>query len=408
MKSYLLGVFKRSSLNISELLLSLILCSLALPRIINSITIGFFFLVSIFMFIRNKKRKISFNKLSYLFLVFFFYCSITSLWSIDFNTSFNEITSIASYVLLPLSFVFNPQVIRVAKVLYNFILGISILGLFMLINAVFKYVLISDTKVFFYHNLSNNIDEMNAIYFSVFVSFSFLYLILKGETKLDKCIMTFLATVLVLLSSKTVIFVSFLLGVFIIFKSKKNLIFNKIFVLVFFGLVFVGSMFFKKRIVFEMKNSNVVEVLTKQEFGWQYKWSGLGIRALQWRVFYELTKEDNSIVYGYGLRAANKRISEKHKELKLYSGLVGIDLHNQYLQFISEIGIIGLLIYIFIIIILFKKAIIEKDLTLMIFVILVTSVCFTEVFLSRQRGMVFFISLSLLFYNSNKYQIKNS
>jgi O-antigen ligase len=408
MKSYLLGVFKRSSLNISELLLSLILCSLALPRIINSITIGFFFLVSIFMFFRNKKRKISFNKLSYLFLVFFFYCSITSLWSIDFNTSFNEITSIASYVLLPLSFVFNPQVIRVAKVLYNFILGISILGSFMLINAVFKYVLISDPKVFFYHNLSNNIDEMNAIYFSVFVSFSFLYLLLKGETKLDKFIMTFLATVLVLLSSKTIIFVSFLLGVFIILKSKKNLIFNKIFILIFFGLLLVGSMFFKKRIVFEMNNSNLLEVLTKQEFGWQYKWSGLGIRVLQWRVFYELTKEDNSIVYGYGLRAANKRISEKHKELKLYSGLVGIDLHNQYLQFISELGIIGFLIYIFIIIILLKKAIMYKDLFLMIFVILITSVCFTEVFLSRQRGMVFFISLSLLFYNSNKYQIKNS
>tara|TARA_B100000795_G_scaffold269951_1_gene261325 strand:+ start:6522 stop:7757 length:1236 start_codon:yes stop_codon:yes gene_type:complete len=408
MKNYLLGVFKRSSLNISELLLSVTLCSLVLPRIINSITIGLFFLVSFYLFLRRNEQRLYFNRLIVLFFIFFIFCSLTSLWSVDFNKSFNGITRILSFLLLPLAFLLNPERIRREKVIRNFILGIFILSLYLLVVAVLNYWSLSNYEVFFYHNLSNSSAEMNAIYFSVFVSFSLLYLLLNMETKFDKIALVFFAVILVLLSSKTIIFVSLLLSI-IVAISEKSLILNKTLILVFLVLVFIGSLFFKKRIVFELTNSNLTEVVTKQEFGWEYKWSGLGIRALQWRVFYELMIEDQVMLQGYGLKAADKRISEKHKNLKLYSGLIGIDFHNQYLQFIAEIGIIGLSIYVLIFITLLKKAIKDKDLALMVFAILIISVCFSEVFLWRQRGMVFFIVMSLLFFQPKyKEQVRIS
>lgn len=395
MRSFFLNALRKNDLTIREFFVAIILCSLALPRIINSIAIGLFFLFSLYILIKKKGESFHFHKLSILFLIFFLFSTLTLFWSIDFDSSAKRLTGILSYLLLPLAFSFSLETIRPRKVIYCFVIGVFLVALIMLLQSSLNFISTKDYKVFFYHNLSNNMEKMNAIYFSIFVSFSILFLLLKERTKLDEGMIIFLMAFLVLLSSKTVLFVSIILCLFFL----KGRLFSKKNILIGLSLILLSSVFFKKRIVHEINNSNISEVLTKDTFGWQYKWSGLGIRTLQLRVFYELAKEDKFLVHGYGFMAAKKRIEDKHKELKLYSGMIGIDFHNQYLQFIAEIGILGLFIYILIFILLIREGLISKDFLFISFIILTMSICFTEVFLARQRGMVFFITLSLLFYN---------
>lgn len=405
MKSSFLNVLKKLDINSSELFIALVLITLPLPRILNSLAIGLLLIFALISFFNSNKMKVRWTAIITFSVLFFSYCLFTLLWSYDIENSLKSISRISSYLIIPIVFlVLQDYEIRPAKIIYPFVFTVSAVAIIMLVFSVRKYANNQDIEVLFYHDLSNQFDDFNAIYFSVYVSFSILFLLSKRKSTLEKIMLIFLIQFLILLSSKTVIFVTLLSS--LLFIRKRTFRAYKMIFITSLLLIIVTSFFFRKRIQFEIQNSNITEILTNNEFGWQYKWSGLGIRTLQARVFYELMEEDRNWLLGYGLRAAENRIIEKHKELRLYSGMIGIDIHNQYLQFILELGLIGFCLHLLLFCFLFRLAWNKKDKLFGTFLFLVTTICFTEIYLSRQRGMVFFLLLSFVYFNYHSNQKK--
>ena len=164
----------------------------------------------------------------------------------------------------------------------------------------------------------------------------------------------------------------------------------------------IASLNFVNRIKTEFDITKISEVLQKKDFGHSYIWTGVGLRMFQIKVFTEVLEEQKNIFLGEGLNNSQKSLIVKYKEYNLYPGFYYYNYHNQYIQIFAELGIIGLGILLLILFLIIKDAIKHKDYFLLSFIILILVVCITESFLWRQRGMVFFITITLLFSQRKK------
>jgi O-antigen ligase len=125
----------------------------------------------------------------------------------------------------------------------------------------------------------------------------------------------------------------------------------------------------------------------------------------QIKVFTEVLEEQKILFLGEGLNNSQNSLIDKYKEYNLYPGFYNYNYHNQYIQIFAELGLVGLLILLLILFIIIKNATKHKDYFLLSFIILILLVCITESFLWRQRGMVFFVTITLLFNQRKKHSI---
>jgi O-antigen ligase len=131
-------------------------------------------------------------------------------------------------------------------------------------------------------------------------------------------------------------------------------------------------------------------------------------------MFLEIMKEENVFFQGLGLNASYKKLEEKGLKYNVFQGneitegYQKKNFHNQYIQVFSELGLIG---FVFLILILFlnlKNALKNKDFIHITFAILMISLFLTESFLWRQRGVVFFTVFYCLFNLPNHIQIRKN
>jgi O-antigen ligase len=230
-----------------------------------------------------------------------------------------------------------------------------------------------------------------------------------------------------LLSSKNIIIVFFLLFTIYYWRFYKETPKSKglstiIFVLILIAIVFTGKI--KDRFSIEylsntvensvnqeisnpkgkVYNVSIKQAWTQDNFKPNDYFSGTAFRVYQIRIFVEMLQEDPLIVLtGYGLDATNFRIAEKGIEHTIYlgdathEGYQKMNFHNQYIQFFAELGIFGLLFLIIMLFASLKYVIKSNDFVSISFVVLMISLFLTESFLSRQRGVIFFITLYSLF-----------
>lgn len=368
-------------------------------RAYNSNAIFIFILFALYQ-IFYKKQKFQFNRLSVSFASVFLLGVCSLLWTDNIYVTQKAIVRFLPYIALGFIVPFN---FKTKIILDVFAKSIVVLGVYCVIRSVISYFHNNDVEVLFYHKLSENLGDLNAIYLSIFVSFSIVVFIYKNQkSKLDFFCISFLIVFLVLLSSKMIIAIT-LLNCLLFFISKKSitsLIIKHYLVLsVILILVVLASLNLSKRIQVEIEKTKINEVLNTKDFGHVYLWTGVGLRAFQTKLFFEITSENKNYLLGAGLHNSQKSLDDKYKKYNLYPGFYGYNYHNQFLQVLAELGIVGLGIVLYIFILLFKESIQNKNYFLLSFTILLVSVCFTESFLWRQRGMVFFITISLLLYH---------
>ncbi len=399
-------------------LVTLVLITIPLHyRYSNSAIIG----LSLYTLLTFKKENFAFNKNLFLPIAFYGLMCLSLLWSIDFKTSLQALSKEIAFVLLPLCFLVNKPISKedVTKVLQYF--AYSFLGytVFYLLKALVKYFLSGDTNVFFYHELVTF--DVNAIHVSVYISIAFFYFFLqKNKTFFNVFACFLLLLFLVLLSSKNVFVVFLALVVsstFWILKIKWNSL--KIGLLVFITLlltvVFYGKL--KDRFLLEIQtnttqeignketaqpselvnNVSIKQAWTNDKFQYNDFFPGTALRVYQSRIFVEMLQENPIFFTGFGLNAAQSKIIEKRKEHNLYFGYDNFNFHNQYIQVFAELGVFGLLLLLVIVAVSVKNAIKNKDFIHFSFAILMISLFLTESFLSRQRGVVFFVMMYCLF-----------
>lgn len=407
--TFLNNVLQKLNLDsISELLTLLVLASVPLGFAINSISIILFSFYGIYLFFR-KKDKIQANLLERFLITFFLLGVISLFWTTNTKNTLNGIIDFLPYLALPIGYIFQKDYInkriQILRLFSAIILFFSFYCLFFgIINSYTKH----DFSYLFYHKLSNNLSGLNAIYLSVLVSFSIGFLLIHKKSILDIFSLLLLSLFLVLLSSKLIIFFTLLfLGIYLIRKTIKKGFKKKYFYLIILGLVIltISSKNIRKRIQIEVDKTKITEILEKNEFGQIYLWTGTGLRIFQTKVFFEILKEQKNYFFGFGLDNAQESLKSKYKEYNLYPGFYEYNYHNQYIQIVSELGFVGLIILLSMFFVLLKTAIVRKDFFLLYFALLILGICLTETFLWRQRGMVFFILTALLLFRKKKHYI---
>ncbi len=376
-------------------------------------------LLTAFSLFQLKNKKFYFQKELFLLVLLYVFMALSLIWTIDTKLTTSALLKGLSFLLIPLCFFLNPPLSQEnkSKIINYYSYAFFGYAVFYLLKAIIRFVITKDSSVFFYHELVTF--DVNAIHVSVYISIAFFWFLLKKtKSNFDKLALLVLFVLLFLLSSKNIIVLFFLLlGLSLIFILKIKA--NRLYLVFGLGIV-LGTVFFgkiKDRFLIEIEsnqasgkinneisgqkglvyNVSIKEAWSKDKFQPNEYFPGTALRVYQARIFTEIIQENNRFLTGYGLNATDQKIEEKRIENNLYGEYGKYNFHNQYIQIFAELGITGFIVLVLILFINLKNAIKTKHFVHFSFAILMISLFLTESFLSRQRGIIFFILLYCLF-----------
>ena len=427
---------KENSTNNTFIPLILVLLSIPLVYIVNSIALGILF-VSIF--ISFKRENFSFQKNLMFPIALYLLMALSFIWSIDKDSTVKALSKEVALLIIPLAFLFmkNFTEEQKQKIMRFYSYGIFLFVIFYFLKAVVRFALTQNTDVFFYHELVTK--DVNAIHVSVYVAIAFFYFLRKtSKALIDYVALPILLTMIFLLSSKNIIVVFVVLliiySIFYVKISKRMRVRNLlVFIAILISVGFLGKIRERFMIEYEsnMSDSSINDVIgkgdgivynvsikqawTKEKFQQNDFFPGTAFRVYQFRIFKELVTEENVFFTGFGLNASYPKIKEKAihynvfmgDESNEFEGYQSKNFHNQYVQNFAELGVFGFLILVAMLLINFRNAIKSKDFVHFAFAILMISLFLTESFLWRQRGVVFFTVLYCLFNSKNLIKAHN-
>lgn len=272
-----------------------------------------------------------------------------------------------------------------ATVLYLYINAMWVIHFFH-----FSYTSIV-SSIFINQNFSEPIG-LHATYFSMYITLSisiFIYIIIRNRNyksfKYLFCI-AILIVGLVQLASRSV-FISFILIIIFgipvfLLRGKMRIRFFLLSMITFtvITITILNISSLKKRYMTDFEKD-----LSENTVNANFAES----RMKRWVMEIGIIKQ--SPVIGYGTGSENYLLKENYFENKFYkSYLIGLNAHNQYLSFLIISGIIGLLVYLYVLYYGFSQAIKKKHFLLFSFLILVTIVSFAENILDVNKGVFFF------------------
>ena len=287
----------------------------------------------------------------------------------------------------------------IVTVLYLYVEAFKIIHYFHLpMDSIFK-------KAFINQNFTSPIG-LHATYFSMYILLSvgiFLFLFFRdAANKKGKYILysLILFVGLVQLSSRATIIAALIIIVFIVpfflLQGKKRMIFF-LSALSFAALIFTIIMqvtTLKKRYIYDLENDLS-----------EYRDPGdlTESRMARWNLEWQLIQKSPLLGYGTGSEEfVLKDIYFKNKFYRSY--LLALNAHNQFLSFMLNAGLIGLLVYLYLFYYGLGVAIKRKDFLLLSFLIILFIVSLSENILDVSKGVLFygFFFSFLLITDSNK------
>jgi O-antigen ligase len=263
------------------------------------------------------------------------------------------------------------------------------------------------TTAFINHNFSLPLN-MHATYLAVycaFAAFTVLYAASQAAGIAKKIMYSCCALVLFLgifqLSSRAVFAAVFLIviiaiPVFLVSAAKRITAFVITLLIAastFFIITKVAA--FKMRYVSELKND-----LAQTEMNNEI----LEPRTKRWQLALELIQRSPVIGYGNGVEV--ELMKNKYFENRLYiSYLKEFNVHSQYLSFLIKAGLVGLVLYLFVLYTGFTGALKKKNFLFFVFMMLITVLSFSENMLDVNKGIFFYGFFMSFFLLSNNAAI---
>lgn len=356
----------------------------------GSISLAVFSAVSLLNAAFNRPKKIS----ALAPPIIYFIVIVISLTLLeDSENVSSKLVRALPFLFVPLSFSFVNVLTRkgIERIFVVFSDVLVLYSTALLTHALVRYKANNSIDVFFYHEFSS-LFNINAVYLSMVLLLSYTFLLTKTKVIWDYFKLVFIIAAIVLLSSKMILLLSATLSLFIGLKRTSLLKVKMLFLSVFSLLcvVLLKSTKISERVNNEVQ-SNLAEVLSTEKFNHVYFWTGSSIRLFQARVFWELLQEEKKFFFGYGFNSSQEQIKAKHIKYNLYPGFHSYNFHNQYLQTIAELGIIGLLSLGFILINFLKIPFKSRSLFPILIAVVFLILFLTESYLVRQRGIVYFL-----------------
>jgi O-antigen ligase len=282
---------------------------------------------------------------------------------------------------------------------YGFVAGTVFALLCCLLSAGAGWLHTRDSGLFFYHDLVKVLNA-NAIYTSVHVLISIVYLIyfLNNDKRAASAVHTLIVVLVVflfggllLLSSKLLIIAGATLILYYIYghsKSKFQRAALLLAVLTVLASIFITQNRINERfavVAWQQPDA----ALTYNDYS-DVDFDGLNLRVLLWRMGGELLNEHGAWWSGLGGKHYHQLLNEKIAAYKLYEGYQGIDLHNQYMEFLVGFGVGGLLLWLIILGYIFYRSIKSRNALVPVLILIFSAIFTTESFLETQAGILIF------------------
>lgn len=282
-----------------------------------------------------------------------------------------------------------------------FILGNVVAALICFVAAIGKYMQAHDSSLFFYHTYASS-TGLGAIYFSLYILVALGYLI-SGRHVFGKWITIvlglFLYSTLLLLSSKTAIFTgSVLLSAILIMRLNNSA--QKLTLMIMAGAVFI-TLFtttnpIEKRYVAIAQNEGTA-VFNRNDYS-GFRFNGLNLRVVFWRLGFELIKEKHAILLGDGGQHYHEDFVKKMEHDHLYLGngtsadlgYQTYNMHNQYMEAYVQYGLLGISLLILLLAVILYTAVYYRHTMLIYLTILFAAIFFTESAWETQAGILLF------------------
>lgn len=391
--------------NITPVFVALFLLSIALPLKINTVFIYGLGLLSLFYFLNRAKKTI---QLPVFYFVSILFAATHALhyWLNPSNELLNfELEKKIPFLLIPLFFSVVDVKTTLPKIMKISAFGASLMALSLLLFAGYQYFQNMDNEVFYYHNLVRVVSG-NAIYYSLFFSSALLFAfesLIKEKQRVYLLPIGLLTIVILLLSSKLftlLLVIIFLYYTLIHVKSipiKASLM----------ALFIIGFVFSFQKISTrfnEIDRSHLLE--SQQTINPATVFDGFSLRKELILLGLELKAEHSlQMCVGIGPGICQEKLNQKFIDKQFYvgenekskSGFYNYNFHNQYLQTLLETGWIGL--FSLLLLLLTPFMIVETDSRRVVFLLngLFIIGFLTESFLSRQMGIVSYLSFNSLF-----------
>jgi O-antigen ligase len=351
------------------------------------------------------------NRLALVLLISYLVIVVSALFSANKTEAFANLERKLSYVIFPILFSLTINASSVKKITISFCIATILAVIYSLVNAYIQYNSSGDVNVFFYHQLASALN-LNAIYFSIYCAFSLFAVLYYYQhiSLFNRYIGVFFVLVLflaiVLLSSKNILFVT-LVGVLFYFFSQAFLIRFKWLVWFLVGVSIALIWLIKpvkERFLVEVNSK--MEVIHLDSFRYDTPFSGFTLRLVIWKNCWEIINEKKAWWFGVGVGDFQDLLNSKYISKGMYTGnkqlgdtgYLGYGPHNQWIENLLSMGIIGFILLLSTVTIMVNKFYSQNHLLGLLFVFIFISICFTESVLSTNKGMVFFLYFSGLLY----------
>ena len=344
-----------------------------------------------------------------MFMVIYILYILGMVYSNNFAYGYFDLEVKMSLIIFPVLMATFPKPLlekEVAqRVLWAFVYGMIVSMLFCYGQAIYNYVISGNPLTFYYARLSPLIHPS---YLAMYAGFAFtivLSFILEGVIKgvrrfLAYFLLSILVIFIVMLSSKagviSIIMLVVLFAIYMTLMRKKvfsGLLTGGLFIavfLIFFQLLPKSAERFRQSRD-TLENSDTVE-------GEQF--SSTRDRILIWWHSFEITNEH--FLIGVGTGDVKDFLLSKYEEKGMeHARELSLNAHNQYLQTMIALGIIGLIILLLNFILPALESIDHRDYLYFFFLILVAFNFLFESMLETQAGVVFYA-----FFNTYLFLIK--
>ena len=369
----------------------------------SNVLIALLFVEAVIGFVSNKTifRFKTRPVLSVYFLLFIIYV-VSGIYSVNRDWYIFEIEKKLGLLVLPLSFF----VIKISKnqkrnLLTVFAFSTVFWLVFCLVLSTFKTYQTNDFSYLYMDKLADWIGMLR-VYFSLYIFFSLIvfwhdYVDHKGNKTIVVMSMLLCILGMFLFMSRIQLPVLFLFLCILMFQyfNKKGLLVSGILSLLILLFIFGGLIYFIQPL-----NQQFLGAIEKfhPKHAYTLNANGFNERLIFWKCSVELIKEN--FFLGVGIGDLYEELSACYVNIGL-SRLNRFNCHNQYLQMWLTTGIVGFATFISLLIFHFKMAFKSKDSIYLAFLVVICLGFLTESLLELQRGIVFFILISLIFYCSN-------
>lgn len=263
---------------------------------------------------------------------------------------------------------------------------------------------------FSYINLAGGIN-IHPAYLSLYIGFSILLILHElfepGNRSQKKLllvsILLFLLVFEIFLSVRIVVFtlVAMLIVISIFFgakakRSQRSIMIPAIVAMVLFSIWLNPITYYRNVQEIEKSNFTIKENSL-------YRTSA-EIRASLWWLSWKAYQNNNPIL-GSGTGSVKAKVQEQSENLHVKNVVQSNDPHNQFLYVLIGNGLIGLLLFLFCLVLPLRIALVEKDYLYLGFLFLCGALFVTESALELQKGIAFIaIMFPLLSFQRKAYQ----